>query len=47
VGSFYNKGILLIDLEGGQIDIIESTLVLCIVKNYVEDNYYGVGYNPI
>jgi hypothetical protein len=46
VGSFYNKGFLLIDLEGDQIDIIESTLVLCNLKNYVEDNYYGVGFNP-
>jgi hypothetical protein len=46
VGSFYNKGFLLIDLEGDQLDIIESTLVLCNLKNYVEDNYYGVGFNP-
>jgi hypothetical protein len=46
VGSFYNKGFLLIDLEGDQIDIIESTLTICSVKNHIEDNYYGVGFNP-
>jgi hypothetical protein len=47
VGSFYNKGFLLIDLEGDQIDVLESSLSICSVKNQIEDNYYGVGYNPI